>query len=270
MNTEQLTANADGKILSGVQDNVGYLVINNPARYNAMSLEMWEAAAAAIDSMAVDSEVRLLVVTGTGGKAFVSGADISKFGEERSSKEAVDHYAKVSGGCYDALEKFPKPTIAAIKGFCIGGGLNLAVCCDMRIAEEKSRFGVPAAKLGLGYGYTGIRRLAKIISTSSIVEIFSTARQFSAAEAYDMGLINRVLTGSMFDHYLNDYTASIKGNAPMTIAAVKAATLAVHQNPEDRDLAGIEAMVQSCFGSADYTEGQQAFMEKRKPQFTGK
>ena len=270
MNTEQLTAHAEGKILSGVQDQVGYLVINNPERHNAMSLEMWEASAAAIDAMAVDPEVRLLVVTGTGGKAFVSGADISKFGKERSSKEAVDHYAKVSGGCYDALENFPKPTIAAIKGYCIGGGLNLAVCCDMRIAEEKSRFGVPAAKLGLGYGYTGLRRLAKIVSTSSIVEIFSTARQFSAQEAYDMGLVNRVLPNTMFDHYLNDYTASIKGNAPMTIAAVKAATLAIHQNPDERDLAGIEAMVQKCFGSADYKEGQQAFMEKRKPEFTGK
>ena len=269
MNLDQLTAKAEGKILSGVQDQIGYLVINNPERYNAMSLEMWEAGAEAIDAMAVDPEVRALVVTGTGGKAFVSGADISKFGKERSSKEAVDHYAKVSGGCYDALEAFPKPTIAAIKGFCIGGGLNLAVCCDIRIAEEKSRFGVPAAKLGLGYGYTGIRRLAKIVSTSSIVEIFSTARQFSSQEAYDMGLVNRVLTGAMFDHYLNDYTASIKGNAPLTIAAVKAATLAIHKNPDERDLAGIEKMVQSCFESADYKEGQQAFMEKRKPKFTG-
>lgn len=270
MNIKQLTENADGKILSGVQDNVGYLVINNPERYNAMSLEMWEAAAEAIDLMAIDPEVRLLVVTGTGGKAFVSGADISKFGKERSSKEAVDHYAKVSGGCYDALENFPKPTIAAIKGFCIGGGLNLAVCCDMRIAEEKSRFGIPAAKLGLGYGYAGIRRLSKVVSTSSIVEIFSTARQFSSQEAYEMGLINRVLTGDMFDHYLDNYTSSIKGNAPMTIAAVKAATLAIHQDPDKRDLEGIQNIVDSCFGSEDYKEGQLAFKEKRKPEFTGK
>lgn len=269
MNTEQLTAHAEGKILSGVQDQVGYLVINNPERHNAMSLEMWEAAAAAIDAMAVDPEVRVLVVTGTGGKAFVSGADISKFGKERSSKEAVDHYARVSGGCYDALENFPKPTIAAIKGYCIGGGLNMAVCCDMRIVEEKSRFGVPAAKLGLGYGYTNVRRLAKIISTSSVMEIFSTARQFSAQEAYDMGLVNRVLPGSMFEHYLQDYTASICSNAPMTIATIKAATLAHHHDPEKRDLAGIEQMVQDCFASADYKEGQLAFKEKRKPEFSG-
>ncbi len=270
MNLKELNEHAEGKILSGVEDQVGYLVINNPERHNAMSLEMWEAAAEAIDSMADDPDVRVLVVTGTGGKAFVSGADVSKFGEERNSKEAVEKYAKISGGCYDALEVFPKPTIAAIKGFCIGGGLNLAVCCDLRIAEERSRFGIPAAKLGLGYGFAGIRRLSKIVSSSSIQEIFYTARQFSAQEAYDMGLVNRVLSPAMFDAFLNDYTSSIKSNAPLTLAAVKASTLAVNQDADDRDMAKIESMVQACFDSADYAEGQRAFMAKEKPKFTGK
>ena len=235
MKLDQLNSHAEGKILAGVQDHIGYLVINNPERRNAMSLEMWEAAAEAIDSMANDIEVRALVVTGTGGRAFVSGADISKFGEERSSKEGVEKYARISGGCYDALENFPKPTIAAIKGFCIGGGLNLAVCCDLRIAEEKSRFGIPAAKLGLGYGYSGIRRLAKIVSTSSIMEIFATARQFSAQEAYEMGLINRVVPLDELESVVDETTSMIRSNAPMTIAAIKASAIEIGRSPDQPD-----------------------------------
>ena len=157
-----------------------------------------------------------------------------------------------------------------IRGYCIGGGLALAICCDMRICEERSRFGVPAAKLGLGYGYPGIRRLADVIGTSMAKEIFYTARQFSAQEAYDMGLVNRMLAEPLLDAFVDDYASRIRENAPMTIAAVKAVALDIDRDPADRDLARLDAMVEACFDSEDYIEGRRAFMEKRKPRFSGR
>jgi len=260
---------ADGKILAGTHAHVGRLVVNNPARHNAISLEMWDAAASVIAEMATDDAVRLLVISGAGGKAFASGADISKFESERATAEAVSHYQATSTHFYDTLENFPKPSIAAIRGYCIGGGLALAVCCDLRLCEERSRFGVPAARLGVGYGFSGIKRLTRLVSTSMAQEIFYTARQFSAQEAYDMGLVNRVLPDAMFDGFVDDYAQRICENAPLTIAAVKAVTLDIHRDPADRDLDRLDRMVQACFDSEDYVEGRRAFMEKRPPRFRG-
>jgi len=260
---------ADGKILAGTHAHVGRVVINNPERHNAISLEMWDAATSVIAEMATDETVRLLIISGSGGKAFASGADISKFESERATAEAVAHYQATSTRFYDTLENFPKPTIAAIRGYCIGGGLALAVGCDLRLCEERSRFGVPAARLGLGYGYSGIKRLTKLVSTSMAQEIFYTARQFSAQEAYDMGLVNRVLPDAVFDSFVDDYARRICENAPLTIAAVKAVTLDIHRDPADRDFERLDRMVQLCFDSEDYVEGRRAFMEKRPPRFRG-
>ena len=266
---EHLHEYADGKLLAGTVDQVGYLVINNPARHNAIGLDMWQAAADALITMRDHSDTRVLVVRGAGGKAFASGADISKFEQERSTPEAIEHYHQTSARFYTALSSFPKPTIADIRGFCIGGGMALAVSCDIRLCTEQSRFGVPAAKLGLGYGYAGIDRLCRIVSTSSAQEIFYTARQFSAQEAYEMGLVNRVLSASIIDAYLQDYLQRICENAPMTIAAVKAVTLAINQDESKRDHQMLDQMVADCFESKDYIEGRRAFMEKRKPEFKG-
>ena len=160
--------------------------------------------------------------------------------------------------------------MAVIQGFCIGGGMGLAVACDIRLCEDKSRFAVPAAKLGLGYGYEGIRRLSNLVGPSMVKEIFFTARQFSAAEAYDMGLVNRVLAPQMLTAYADDYARRISENAPMTIASVKAIAQSLQLDEADRDLGALEAMVKACFDSEDYIEGRRAFMEKRKPNFTGK
>lgn len=270
MTPDSLKDYADGKIRAGTLDRVGYLVINNPSRHNAISLDMWDAAGEVVRSMADDDEVRLLIVSGAGGKAFASGADISKFESERGTKEAIAHYQAISARFYNALDNFPKPSLAAIRGYCIGGGLALAVSCDIRVCEERSRFGIPAARLGVGYGYAGIKRLTRLISTSMAQELFYTARQFSAQEAYDMGLVNRVLPDSLFEASVDDYANRIRENAPLTVAAVKAVTLDIHRDAAQRDLDRLDRLVNACFESEDYIEGRRAFMEKRKPVFKGK
>src|SRR5947209_7570244 len=181
--TDKMLARKDGR--------VGYVIFNNPERHNAVSLDMWAATSRILEDYANDDEVRVVVLTGAGGKAFVSGADISKFESERASLEATRHYNGTVEKAYSGIQYFEKPTIAMIRGYCIGGGVGLATCCDLRICSENSRFAVPAAKLGLGYSYAGLRRLVDVVGPSFAREIFFTARQFDAEEASRMGLINR-------------------------------------------------------------------------------
>jgi enoyl-CoA hydratase/carnithine racemase len=257
------------KMLSRKEGGVGTLVFNNPERHNAVSLEMWEAATSILADFAADNSVRVVVLTGAGGKAFVSGADISKFESERSNKEAIDRYNVTVERANAAIYEFPKPTIAMIRGYCIGGGVGLALCCDLRICSDNSKFGVPAAKLGLGYGFSGIKKLVDVVGPSFAKEIFYTARQFTAAEALQMGLVNRVLPGEELEKYVKDYADTISGNAPLTIAGVKYIVGQTAKDESQRDMAKSAAMVARCFASNDYIEGRKAFMEKRKPEFTG-
>jgi enoyl-CoA hydratase/carnithine racemase len=257
------------KMLSRKEGGVGYLTFNNPERHNAVSLEMWEAASHYLEDFRNDSAVRVVVVTGAGGKAFVSGADISKFEKERSTKEGIDRYNVAVDAANTAFFEFPKPTIAMIRGYCIGGGVGLALCCDMRICSENSKFGVPAAKLGLGYGYKGIKKLVDVVGPSYAKEIFFTARQFTAAEAHGMGLVNRVVPEAELEGYVKNYAETISGNAPLTVDSVKYIVGQVLADESKRDLQKCADLVSGCFASRDYTEGRTAFMEKRKPQFTG-
>jgi enoyl-CoA hydratase len=257
------------KMLSRKEGRVGYMIFNNPERHNAVSLDMWDAASGIMDGFAKDDEVRVVVLTGAGGKAFVSGADISRFEKERSNEEAIARYNDIVSKANDALYHFPKPTIAMIRGYCIGGGLGLAVCCDLRIASDNSRFGIPAAKLGLGYGFSGIKRLSDLVGPSYAKEIFFTARHFDATEAYAMGLINRVVPADNLEAYVRDYADTISINAPLTVNAVKFIANQTVADEGKRDLARCADMVQRCFESKDYIEGRRAFMEKRKPAFTG-
>ena len=166
----------------------------------------------------------------------MSGADISQFEKERSDEEAVAHYNAIVEKSYAAFHEFPKPTIAMIRGYCIGGGMGLATCCDLRICTEGSKFAVPAAKLGLGYGYPGLKRLVDIVGPSFAMEIFYTARQFTAAEALVMGLVNRVVPDGELESYVKDYADMIAGNAPLTIKAVKAMVGEVVKEDSKRDL----------------------------------
>lgn len=260
--TEKLIAKKEGAI--------GWIVFNNPARHNAVSLEMWQSLPQVLDAFAKDPEVRVIILRGEGDKAFVAGADISQFKEKRSSPEAVKIYNAASDDAGQALRDCPKPTIAMIRGYCIGGGTAIAVNCDIRIAAEDARFGVPAAKLGLGYRFSGIRRLADIVGPAATAEIFYTGRQFSAQEALQMNLINRLVPVSELEKYTLELATTIGNNAPLTIAAVKRALIEYLKDPSQRDLDLCQKMVDDCYRSEDYAEGQTAFMEKRKPVFRGR
>jgi len=257
------------KMLSRKEGGVGYLIFNNPDRHNAVSLEMWETASFYLDEFAKDKSVRVVVLTGAGGKAFVSGADISKFESERASKEAIDRYNVAVDLANTAIYEFPKPTIAMIRGYCIGGGVGLALCCDIRICSDNSKFGVPAAKLGLGYGYKGVKKLVDVVGPAYAKEIFFTARHFTATEAHQMGLVNSVLPEADLEAYVRNMAQTISENAPLTVNSVKFIVGQALAHESQKDLKACDALVSQCFASQDYTEGRRAFMEKRKPDFTG-
>jgi enoyl-CoA hydratase len=257
------------KMLSRKEGHVGYVIFNNPERRNAVSLEMWEATAGILADFGNDNDIRVVVLTGAGDKAFVSGADISRFENERANEEAVARYNQTVERANTAIYEYPKPTIAMIRGYCIGGGVGLALCCDLRICSDDSRFAVPAAKLGLGYPYHGLKKLVDVVGASFAKEIFYTARQFDAEEARVMGLVNRVVKAAELDAYVKNYADMIGENAPMTIATTKFTVGEVVKDESKRDLAKCAAMVKKCFESNDYIEGRRAFMEKRKPVFTG-
>ena len=257
------------KMISRRDGQVGYVIFNNPERHNAVSLEMWATVAEILQDFAKDPDVRVVVLTGAGGKAFVSGADVSKFESERASLDATKVYnatvERANTGVYD----FPKPTIAMIRGYCIGGGVGLAACCDLRIASANSRFAVPAAKLGLGYSFNGLKRLIDIVGPAFAKEIFFTARQFDTEEARIMGFVNRIVPEAELETYVKTYADTIAANAPLTVKAAKFIANEVMKDESKRDLARCAELVEQCFASRDYTEGRRAFMEKRKPAFTG-
>jgi enoyl-CoA hydratase len=257
------------KMRSRKDGNVGYVIFNNPERRNAVSLDMWEATARMLDGFDKDNEIRVVVLTGAGDKAFVSGADISRFEDERSNEEAIVRYNQAVERANAAVYNYPKPTIAMIRGYCIGGGVGLALCCDLRICSDDSRFGVPAAKLGLGYPFQGLKKLVDVVGPSFAKEIFYTARQFDAEEARIMGLVNRVVPAAELEAYVKTYAQTIADNAPLTIATTKFTIGEVVKEESKRNLEKCAAMVKQCFESNDYTEGRRAFMEKRKPVFTG-
>jgi enoyl-CoA hydratase/carnithine racemase len=259
--TEKLIARKDGAI--------GWVIFNNPEKRNAMSMDMNKAMGDTLEDYSRDPNIRVVILKGAGDKSFVSGADISEFKEKRSTKEATELYNAASNRAAKALRECPKPTIAMIRGFCMGGGMGTAVACDLRIASDDSRFGVPAAKLGVGYRYDRLKQLEALVGPSFTMEIFYTGRQFSAQEALTMGLINRMLPAAELEKYVLDYANTIAGNAPLTIAAVKKSVVEMGKDETKRDIATCDDMVDACFASKDYAEGRDAFMEKRKPAFKG-
>jgi enoyl-CoA hydratase/carnithine racemase len=243
---------------------------NNPARHNALSVDMWEAVPPLLRLAESDDRVRLVVFSGAGEKAFVSGADITQFEDMRAARNAVARYEAMAEDALMSIHDFAKPTLACIRGYCIGGGVNVAISCDIRIAASDSVFAIPAARLGLGYRYSALKNLVDLIGPGAAKDLFFTARRIGTAEAQALGLISRVAPPEGLEALLAEYTGAIGDNAPLTVAAAKAIMREILKPSPDLDRDRCAALIRGCFESADYTEGRTAFMQKRRPVFTGR
>lgn len=258
------------KIIAEVDDGIGWLTFNQPERRNAVSLEMWQGIGDALEAFEHDDEVRVVIMQGAGGKAFASGADISEFDSHRSNAEQRKAYGEISGRGNLWLGKLSKPFIAMIRGFCIGGGLAISLNADVRFATPASKFGVPAAKLGLGYEYAGLAKLARLVGPANARDIMFTARFLEAEEAQRVGLVNFVVPDEELEQRVRDYAAMIAANAPLTVRAAKAAVNAFERYSITEASKEVAPLVDACFDSEDYEEGRRAFAEKRKPAFKGR
>lgn len=254
-------------VLLSIDGSVATITLRNAARYNAMTLGMWTALGDTLERVQADAAVRVVVLRGEGDKAFVSGADISEFGAQRDDPAAVQVYDAAVARAQDGITRLRCPVIAAISGICYGGGVGLALACDLRYAAPASRFRMPAARLGLGYALGGMKRMVDVLGPARSAELFYTARVCDAAEALSMGLLNAV-HDDVFGH-VHRIAQEIAGNAPLTLAAGKLALNTVLAGPDAAGAAAVDAAVKACFSSNDYREGRAAFAEKRAPRFSG-
>ncbi|MEK9794113.1 MAG: enoyl-CoA hydratase [Hyphomicrobiales bacterium] len=257
------------KIIAKKENNIGWMIINNPERRNAISLEMREAMTQVFVEYEKDQDIRVLIIKGHGGKAFISGADISEFKEVRNNYEAEKLYAKATDVMTSAMNAFSKPIIAMIEGYCVGGGVATAIAADIRIAADNTKYAIPAAKLGLAYGFDNLRQLVELVGPANAKRILFTADMLDANTAHHMGLINEVVEVDKLEQYVIDMANRISINAPLTIMASKETVKHILRS-EIRDLKKLDQLSEQCFNSNDFKEGREAFMEKRKPNFTGK
>ena len=261
--TEKLLMQKDGPI--------GWITFNQPEKRNAVSQEMWQAMPEYVAALAADDAIRVVILRGAGEQAFVAGADISQFKDRRRNAADEEEYRRISGAGSQSLAKLGKPLLAMIHGFCIGGGVSIAITCDMRIAADDARFGIPAARLGLGYHYHGMEKLMSLIGPAYTKELFFTARtDFSAPDALRMGLVNQVVPKADLERFTRDYAIMMSRNAPLTLRSAKASVDQLVRPEERRDYAMLDRLIKDCFDSQDYQEGVKAFSEKRRPQFQGR
>jgi enoyl-CoA hydratase/carnithine racemase len=258
------------RLIAERQGPVGWLVFNNPARRNAISVDMWEAIPRVLERFEADPQVRVIVLAGAGDKAFVAGADISQFEDQRSSAEGVQRYEEIAEGAQERLQASDKPVLAMIRGYCLGAGVNIALTCDLRIAAEDARIGIPAARMGLGYRVSSTRNLVEAVGPANARDILLTARQLGAEEALRVGLVQRVVPAGALLATTLELCETIAANAPLTMRTAKRIIREILRAPQGFDAARCRAFVQECFESEDYIEGRRAFMEKRKPVFQGR
>jgi enoyl-CoA hydratase/carnithine racemase len=247
--------------------HVARVTIDDVERYNAMSLSMWIALKQAFNSIDANLDIRAVILRGAGEKAFVSGANISEFETQRNSEASVAHYNQSVAQAQEAITRCRVPVIAAISGICYGGGLGLALSCDLRYASPASKFRMPAARLGLGYGYRGMKSIVQNLGPTAAAEAFYTAKVYVAQEAAQIGIVNSI-HNDVFAH-VDDVALQIAQNAPLTVQAAKQAMLCIADD-DTSQIARIDQAVDTCFKSSDYAEGRRAFAEKRLPQFTGR
>ncbi|MBN1546681.1 MAG: enoyl-CoA hydratase/isomerase family protein [Syntrophaceae bacterium] len=258
------------RVIARIEGSTGWLIFNQPERNNALTLEMWQAMYAVLDHYAENPDVRVIVVCGAGDRAFTAGADVSEFDKVRSTPEQVAYYNKTGETASRKLYTINKPTIAMIRGFCMGGGMGIALTCDMRISAASAHFGIPAAKLGLGYSWPGLKMIIDLAGPAFAREILFTGRTFTAAEAHGMGLVNRVVADNELEDFVQSYCDMIGSNAPLTIQAAKNIIVELMKTSENIDIPRMEELDARCYASEDYIEGRRAFLEKRKPVFRGR
>lgn len=253
-----------------IEGAVGWLLLHNAKRYNAMSLAMWSDLAEGLDRIDADPDVRVIVVAGADGRNFCAGGDISEFAELRSGPEAMAHYDTVGKGAMTRLRGIAKPTIAMVQGFCLGGGMALAANCDLRIAADDARFGIPAAKRGLSYDYAGLRLLVDLVGPAEAKRMMFTARQFDATEACRMGVVSEVVAPDALHEHVLALASEIAANAPLSLSASKFIIDMITRNEGEHDLEACAAQEAACLASEDYAEATRSFLEKRPPAFRGR
>ena len=246
------------------------MIFDQQAKYNAVTYDMRRAIPDILEKFENDDEVRIVIVAGAGDKAFISGSDVSQFGEKRSSKDMIKLYDEASEQANSAMQDFPKPLIAMIQGYCLGAGVLTAMLCDFRIAADNSVFGLPPAKLGLGFGFGGVDNLVKLIGPAYASEMLFTGNRYTAEQAMKMGLVNEIVPHTELEQTVVESAEIIALNAPLTIKLLKTSIQNTQLDESQRDMQKVQAQIDACFESEDYQEGRKAFMEKRRPNFKGR
>jgi len=257
-------------VLARVHDGIGWITFNRPEKHNALSAEMWTGAERILDAWENDDAVRVVVLTGAGGKAFISGADIGEFESRQNSAGVEEENQRLSGDDKAKLSDFPKPTIAAIRGYCLGSGLAVAIHADLRIASEDAQFGIPAGRMGLAYGFPSVKRLVDLVGPANAGMILYTGERIGSVEAARIGLVNRVVADESLLEAAGKIAHTIADNAPLSIRASKLTIAQVLRDPGERDLKTVMQAGLACLKSEDHREGRTAFLEKRSPAFRGR